>query len=38
LPDGQQFRGVLKGISEEGKLIVIAADGEKRFDFKEVGF
>ena len=38
LSDGQRFRGILKGISEEGKLVLIASDGERRFDFKEVLF
>ena len=38
LPDGQKFRGILKGISEEGKLIIVAANGERRFDFKEISF
>jgi len=38
LADGKQFRGVLKGISEEGKLILLTAEGEKQFDFKEVAF
>ncbi len=37
-PDGKKFRAVLKGISEDGKLVLITAAGEKHFDFKEVGF
>ena len=38
LPDGSQFRAVLKGISEDGKLVLITNNGEKRYDFKEVMF
>jgi len=38
LPYGSAFRAVLKGISDEGKLILITAKGVKQFDFKEVGF
>ncbi len=38
LPDGTVFRAVIKGISESGELMLITSQGEKRFDFKEVGF
>lgn len=37
-PDGQRFRATLKSISEEGELVLICQDGEKRFRFKEVIF
>ena len=37
-PDGERFRATLKSISEEGELILVCADGEKRFRFKEVIF
>jgi len=38
LPDGSRFRAVLKSITEEGELLLICQDGEKRFRFKEVQF
>ena len=38
LPDGTRFQAVLKSVSEEGELILICRDGEKRFRFKEVQF
>jgi hypothetical protein len=38
LPDGKPFKAILKGISEEGKLILLTQNGEQRFSFKEVSF
>lgn len=38
LPDGKEFRAVLKGVSDNGELQLLAADGERRFRFKEVSF
>lgn len=38
LPDGQRFRAVLKGISDQGELILLTQEAERRFWFKEVGF
>ena len=38
LPDGKAFRATLKGVSENGELVLVAADGERRYQFKEVGF
>jgi BirA family biotin operon repressor/biotin-[acetyl-CoA-carboxylase] ligase len=38
LPDGETFRAVLKGITEDGLLVLITKNGEQRFAFKEVGF
>lgn len=38
LPNGSSFRAVLKGIADNGALILLTASGEKRFQFKEVSF
>ena len=38
LPDGTHFEAILKGITEDGQLVLITQKGEKRFWFKEVGF
>lgn len=38
LPDGSCFRAFLKGIADNGALILLTASGEKRFQFKEVSF
>jgi BirA family biotin operon repressor/biotin-[acetyl-CoA-carboxylase] ligase len=36
LPEGQKFRGLIKGISEEGRLLIVSSKGEESFGFKEV--
>jgi len=36
LPDGKPFKALLKSISEEGLLVLLTQNGEKRFSFKEV--
>jgi len=38
LPDGSGFMAVLKSIGEQGELILLCKDGEKKFQFKEVVF
>lgn len=38
LPDGTCFRAVMKGIADNGALILLTSGGEKRFQFKEVSF
>jgi BirA family biotin operon repressor/biotin-[acetyl-CoA-carboxylase] ligase len=38
LPDGTSFSAILKGITEDGHLILLTQNGEKRFWFKEVTF
>jgi BirA family biotin operon repressor/biotin-[acetyl-CoA-carboxylase] ligase len=38
LPDGSRFHALLKGISEEGALILLGKEGEMQFRFKEVQF
>lgn len=38
LPDGTLFSAILKGITEEGQLVLLTQNGEKRFWFKEVTF
>jgi len=38
LPDGSRFQALLKSVSEQGELILLCHDGEKTFQFKEVGF
>ena len=38
LPDGSRFSALLKGIGEEGELILISKEGERRFRFGEVRF
>ncbi len=38
LPDGTAFSAILKGITEEGQLVLLTQNGEKRFRFKEVTF
>ena len=38
LPDGTAFSAILKGITEEGQLVLLTQTGEKRFGFKEVLF
>lgn len=38
LQDGTAFSAILKGITEEGQLVLLTQNGEKRFLFKEVTF
>lgn len=38
LPDATAFSAILKGITEEGQLVLLTQNGEKRFRFKEVTF
>ena len=38
LLDGTRFQALLKSVSEQGELILLCRDGEKKFQFKEVGF
>lgn len=37
-PDGQQFEGVIEGITEYGKLCIRHAGGLEHFDIKEITF
>jgi hypothetical protein len=36
LPGGESFRGIIKGIGEDGLLVLLTARGEESFGFKEV--
>jgi biotin-(acetyl-CoA carboxylase) ligase len=38
LPDGSRFQAMLKSVGEQGELILLCHEGEKKFQFKEVGF
>jgi BirA family biotin operon repressor/biotin-[acetyl-CoA-carboxylase] ligase len=38
LPDGNRFQALLKSVGEQGELILLCHEGEKKFQFKEVGF
>ena len=38
LPDGSCIRGVIRGVENQGALIVATDSGERRFLFKEVAF
>lgn len=38
LPDGLKFTGLIKGVSEDGRLKMVSARGEESFGFKEVFF
>lgn len=38
LPDGTRFQAMLKSVSDQGELILLCRDGEKKFRFKEVAF
>jgi len=38
LPDSDSFSAILKGITEDGQVVLLTSSGEKRFWFKEVAF
>lgn len=37
-PDGKPFQAIVKGVSPEGRLILIGPGGEQQFDLKEIRF